>query len=410
MVNLINTSKMSDLTKIKNRNKNRCPNCDNKQLTKFYEVKKVPVQSCAVLSSRTAALNFPRRDITLAFCNKCGFITNTAYDPNIQTFSASYEDQQGFSSTFNAFAVNLAHKLIKKYDLYKKDIVEIGCGKGDFLLKLCELGNNRGVGIDPCYINARNKTEKAKSVVFIKDLYSERYSNYHSDLLCCRHTLEHINTSFEFIKTIRRSIGSNLDTIVFFEVPDTIRILRELSFCDIYYEHCSYFSPGSLARLFRSCSFSIIDLVKAYDDQYILIEAKPETMTDKTMHKLEENVEQLAADVKYFSHNIKNKLNQWKKYLMQIDADGKRVVIWGAGSKCVGFLTSIGCENQIDYVVDINQFLHGKFIPGVGKEIKEPDFLREYMPDTVIIMNPIYRNEIKQMLDNMGITTELISA
>ena len=49
-------------------------------------------------------------------------------------------------------------------------------------------------------------------------------------------------------------------TLVFFEVPDTMRILREGAFWDIYYEHCSYFTPGSLARRFRRTGFDINEL------------------------------------------------------------------------------------------------------------------------------------------------------
>ena len=43
--------------------------------------------------------------------------------------------------------------------------------------------------------------------------------------------------------------------MVFFELPDTERVLTEAAFWDIYYEHCSYFTPGSLARLFRRTGF-----------------------------------------------------------------------------------------------------------------------------------------------------------
>ena len=41
------------------------------------------------------------------------------------------------------------------------------------------------------------------------------------------------------------------------------------------YEHVSYFSPGSLARLFRATGFEPLVLELEYDDQYILIEARP---------------------------------------------------------------------------------------------------------------------------------------
>jgi hypothetical protein len=37
-----------------------------------------------------------------------------------------------------------------------------------------------------------------------------------------------------------------------------------------------------------------------------------------------------------------------------------------------------------------------------------PDFLKEYKPDVVIIMNAVYTEEIRKMLLDRGLTPELI--
>ncbi|MGH7599899.1 MAG: class I SAM-dependent methyltransferase, partial [bacterium] len=244
--------------------KNACPSCGALGLAPFYEVTNVPVHSCLLLPTAQEARDFPRGDIVLGFCEHCGFISNMAFDSTLQNYSPQYEDQQCFSPTFNAFARDLAHRLIAKYDLHGKTIVEIGCGKGDFLLLLCELGHNRGVGIDPTILEERVADEAAGRVVFVKDYYSERYANYHGDLVCCRHTLEHIHPTAEFVSTVRRALGDRFNTVVFFELPDVTWALQELAFWDIYYEHCSYFSAGSLAHLFRQCGFEVIDLAREY--------------------------------------------------------------------------------------------------------------------------------------------------
>jgi len=208
---------------------------------------------------------------------------------------------------------------------------------------------------------------------------------------------------------MRRAIGDHLDTVVFFEVPDVTRVLREAAFWDIYYEHCSYFSLGSLARLFRSCKFEIIDLSKDFDDQYLLLEAKPVSQASDKVHELEESIDKIAEYVKYFATNSREKLDQWKNRLQQIHADRKRAVVWGSGSKCVSFLTTLGVKDEIEYVFDINPHRHGKFLPGAGQKIMPPEFLKKYKPDITIVMNPIYRNEIEQMLDDMEVTTETIT-
>ena len=386
-----------------------CPSCGTLGMSIFYEVRGVPVHSSLLMSREQEALRFPLGDLSLGFCKACGFISNVYFDPKVLDYSQLYEDQQCFSPTFNSFSQNLAHRLIEKYNLYDKDVLEIGCGKGDFLLLLCELGNNRGIGIDPAYIKGRIGSDVSHRLKFIKDYYSERYVNYHGDLVCCRHTLEHIHNTAEFVKRVRRAIGNRLDTIVFFEVPNVTRILHELAFWDIYYEHCSYFSPGSLARLFRSCNFEIVDLYRDFGDQYLLIEAKPMSDASEKVHQLEENVEDIAKDVKYFSAHHRDKLDYWKNRLKQIDEDERKAVVWGSGSKCVSFMTTLGLKDEIKYVIDINPYRRSRFLPGVGKEIMPPEFLKEYKPDITIVMNPIYQDEIRQMLDDMGVSTEVIS-
>ena len=110
---------------------------------------------------------------------------------------------------------------------------------------------------------------------FIRDFYGPAYADLQADYVCCRHTLEHIGDVADFMRLVRQPIGDRADVAVFFELPDTERVLLEAAFWDIYYEHCSYFTPGSLARLFRRTGFEPRRLWKAYDDQYLMIEARP---------------------------------------------------------------------------------------------------------------------------------------
>ena len=398
----------TDQLKVSDRKiKHSCPNCGHDELTVFYEVRDVPVHSCLMMSSKEEAVDFPCGDVVLGFCDRCGFITNTEFDPQWSAYAPNYEDQQSYSPTFNKFSLKLANHLIDKYDLHDKDIIEIGCSKGDFLLLLCELGNNRGVGIDPSVVPGRVESEAADRVTFIQDYYSEKHSEYVGDFICCRHTLEHIQPTSEFIKTVRKSIGDR-DTVVVFEIPDNTRVLQEQAFEDIYYEHCSYFSPGTLARLFRDSGFEVTDLYCEYGDQYLLIEAKPVAIPSDKIHPFEESVEDVANDVKLFTDRIVGKLEYWKNFLEDAQVKGEKVVVWGSGSKCVAFLTTLKTIDKIEQAVDINPHRHGKFIPGVGKEIMAPEFLKTYQPDKVIVMNAIYKQEISEMLEEMGVKTEVV--
>ena len=87
----------------------------------------------------------------------------------------------------------------------------------------------------------------------------------------------------------------------------------------------------------------------------------------------------------------------------------KRVVIWGGGSKGVAFLTALQQRDVIAYVVDINPNKRDTFMAGTGHAIVGPDFLVTYQPDVVIVMNPIYCEEIGRNLANLDIQAEMLA-
>jgi SAM-dependent methyltransferase len=387
-----------------------CPNCFKHGVELFYGVDNIPVHSTLNMPTPEAAVSYPRGNLKLGFCPSCGFVSNTVFDGSVHEYSDKCEESQGFSPTFNSFAKKLAQRWIDRYNLRNKHILEIGCGKGEFLMLMCELGKNRGTGIDPSYQPDRNPNKKLPpGVNFIQDLYSEKYSHLETDCIMCRHTLEHIGPTGEFLRSIRATIGNRLDTLVLFELPDVARVLKEGAFWDIYYEHCSYFSPGSLARLFRQSGFELTELERDYGDQYLLIGAKPiEGTSNQPPLKLERDLDETAADVAKFRNSIGHTLDGWRKTIREIVSCGQRVVLWGSLSKGTAFLTTLKLGEEIEYVVDINPHRQNKYMPGTGQKIVGPAFLAEYQPTHIVVMNPIYCKEIQKDLDKLGVKAELL--
>jgi SAM-dependent methyltransferase len=379
-----------------------CPNCGGGVMSEFYSIRGVPVHSVLLMPTREVAVNFPKGDIVLGFCDGCGFISNMAFDATVHSYSAEYEETQSFSPTFRKFHERLAASLVERFQLRQKHIIEIGCGKGDFLAMLCEMGENRGTGFDPAFVEERNPAGR-DAVRFIKDFYSERYSSHQGDFVCCKMTLEHIPDTARFVETVRRSIGDRYDTPVFFQVPNATRVFRDLAFEDVYYEHCSYFTAGALARLFTRAGFDVLETGVEYDDQYLTILARP----GRGVAKADPgpfDIADTARLTESFARHCRGLIAAWRERVERFRAHGKSVVVWGSGSKGVAFLSALGLPGAVEYVVDINPYRQGKFMAGSGQRIVSPEFLAEYKPDVVIVMNQIYRDEVQRDLTRLGLT------
>jgi hypothetical protein len=371
-----------------------CPNCGDEGSGTFYELTGVPVHSVLLLSNHHDAVDFPTGDIVLAHCEECDFVFNAAFDPALLRYGAGYDPTQAFSPTFNRFHQQLAERLVARHDLRHKDIVEIGCGGGEFLTLLCDLGSNRGHGFDP----ACEPTRRG-GATFVADFYSEAYAHVPADFLCCKMTLEHIPHTARFVEMVRRCIGSRPDTTVFFMVPDATRILSELAYWDIYYEHCSYFSLRSLGHLFRRNGFEIVDAQTEYAGQYLTIEARPGIGGVSAGDPLA---------IAFFAEHVPPRINAARRAIDDMHKAGRRLVLWGGGSKAVAFLTTLGIGDEVSQVVDVNPHKHGTWLPGTGHPVIGPDALRGQPPDVVIVMNPAYNEEIRRTLGDMGMKPDLV--
>ena len=386
-----------------------CPICLKTNTNPFFEMSQVPVHCNLLWATRVTALSAPRGDIELGFCPDCGHVFNLTYDPSLMEYTQDYENSLHFSPRFQRYADSLARRLVDRYDIRNKDIIELGAGKGDFLTMLSELGGNRGVGFDPSYVPGPEETVN-KQLTFIQDFYSDKYSNYEADLICCRHVLEHVENPNGLVATVRLAAGHRLETVVFFEVPNVLFTLNALGVWDIIYEHCSYFSPYSLARLFWKNDFKVLDISTTFEDQFLTIEASPNDEPVQVIPDETSGLEEMKENIREFAREYQQIVNVWQQRLQQIIDMGQRAVVWGAGSKGVTFLNTFKAQNSIEFVVDINPRKWGMHVAGTGQEIVNPDFLRTYHPEVVIIMNTNYKDEIRQQLYDLGITARVMTA
>ena len=120
-------------------------------------------------------------------------------------------------------------------------------------------------------------------------------------------------------------------------------------------------------------------------------------------------MEDLASAVHSFRSAYAETKTCWTDEIGKARARGEKIVIWGAGSKGVAFLTGLEVHDSIEYAVDINPYKHDMYMAGTGQQIVAPEFLIEYQPDRVIAMNPVYLLEIEEQLGSLGLTPDVVA-
>jgi 2-polyprenyl-3-methyl-5-hydroxy-6-metoxy-1,4-benzoquinol methylase len=386
-----------------------CPACQSRDLEIFFTVFNVPIYCNLLWRNQQQAQQCPKGDIQLAFCQDCGLVTNLAFAAEKLDYSQDYENSLHYSAHFQAYADALAEQLVADYALRHKKIIEIGCGKGDFLIKLCELGQNQGVGFDSSYIPRSEHDICKEHVQFIQDFYSQKYQALEADLLCCRHVLEHIHEPVEFLKSISQALNHHRTTEIFFEVPNALHTFQNLAIWDIIYEHCLYFTPQSLQALFERAGYRVEAVTEVFGKQFLTLMAQfggENKARTPEWHK--PDLSRLKTDIATFQDKFNHRAQSWQAEIERLAHQGKRLVVWGSGSKGVTFLNLLGLKAQVPYAVDINPRKQGMYIAGTGQKIVAPEALNDYHPDVVLVMNPLYQAEIQQMLHECGLTPEII--
>ena len=383
-----------------------CPACAaTSEFVPLLGYADIPAQSCILIDELEDALAYPSGDLKLAICSSCGFVGNTLFDQNRVKYDADYEISQMQSPTFVRFARGLVRRWLDRYALAGKRVVEIGCGQGEFLDLMIELGVGSAVGFDPAC-----RADSTDEVTLIQNEFSAEYSQVGGDFIFCRHTLEHLARPSELLREIRDFASDACNLPVCFEVPDFSRVLDETAFWDVYYEHCGYFTSDSLSRLFRAHGFQINDVSLLYGDQYLVIETllNPKDSREADELREDETLDELLDRGLEFRRRVDAARQHWVAAIKRWRADQKTVCLWGSGSKAVGFLTGLGIDREIEFVIDINPRKQGKYMPGCRPQITGPDSLTSIRPDVVLVMNPIYTEEIRQDLAKLDLNPELV--
>ena len=374
-----------------------CPVCGNDIHIQILKLKDIPVNTNTLLINRDLALKSPLGDIDLRFCKECTHLFNGAFESKKVVYGSGYENCLFYSSRFRNYVEEQIGQLVNQYSLMGKTIIEVGSGNGEYLEHLCKRGGAYGIGFD---LRSSKKFSDDGRLRFFKENFRKDLIEKRPYLIISRQTLEHIPNPKNLVNEMKESIEERQGK-VFIEVPNGLHILKENRVWDLIYEHVSYFTPQSITRLFNECGFKVASIKENFGNQYITLEAIPGHASPMKTR----NMDDIVIN---FSKNSVEKIKNYTKKVNKLIHDGKKAIVWGMGSKGITFLNLVDKNGFIEFGVDINPRKEGKFISSTGQNIVAPEFLKEYKPDVVFVMNMVYMDEIRSKLEQLNVSPKLI--
>jgi hypothetical protein len=380
-----------------------CPVCGRRDLLPAIAFDALPVLCNALHPDAASARGAATGRFMLALCRDCTHAFNAAFEQDRVGYTQGYETSLHFSARFGVFAEELVKRLSGTYELAGRTVVDIGCGKGDFLKRLCAISGAQGVGFDKSFEVSRGPG--IAGVEFVNDWFTDAYANLQPDFVSCRHVLEHIADPVRFLRGLRAHPGIKPETALYFEVPNALYTLRDLGIWDLIYEHVSYFTLPSLRMAFEAAGFDLIDAGTSFGEQYLYVEAIPGSVHE---HSPSPEAEEIGSLVRDFDNAHRAKINRWRDYL--VARDPSQVVVWGAGSKGITFVNVVPGADRLTALIDLNPHKQGRFAPGTGTPVLAPEALHGRRIESIIVMNPLYREEIAATAAALRLSPEIVVA
>lgn len=379
-----------------------CLACGGSHVERFLALHGVPVFCNVLWSDRVSAQAAPRGDLDLGICGGCGHVFNLAFDPELVRYAEGYENSLHHSPRFQAYAEELALDLRRRHGLDGKHVVEIACGQGDFLKLVCAGTGSVGTGFDPSFRGG----DPGPNLAIRREYFGVSPLGRTPDLVCSRHALEHMEAPVDFVAMMRDAVPAGSAPVYFCEVPNALYSLRDGGVWDFIYEHVSYFNARSLAACFARAGLPAARTRETFAGQFLCLETGPGGgAADLAAVPSNEELRVMAAGL---GDEVDRLLAHWRAEFSRVAAGGGRVAVWGSGSKGVTFLNLMGPDGAIGVPVDINPAKHGLFLPGVGRQVMAPEALPGLDIALVLVMNPVYTEEITATVRGLGLGAPVV--
>lgn len=321
------------------------------------------------------------KDIKLEIkqCSSCGLIQLSnepvSYYKNVIRATAVSGEMKSFrEKQFKSF--------IRENNLKGKKVLEIGCGRGDYLSIMDKSGVKAfGIENDLAAVNYCKNAGLHAVKGFVSG-HSYKIKNAPFDGFYMMSFLEHLPNLRGVMAGIRNNLTDGARGLV--EVPNFDMMLKKNLYAELIIDHLFYFTVDSLKTFLSNNGFAVIKYMPVWHD-YIL----------SAVVKKRKPVSLKNADI-YFAKLKKEVLN----FIKQQAKRGGTIAVWGAGHQAFTVISACGLKDRIKYVVDSAPFKQGKYTPATHIPIVAPSMLDKNPVDAIIIMAGSYSDEIAGIIKN----------